>query len=330
MKKRGIFSSRRASTEEQSVFFFGEIILIGIVFLILLSYVNSIRDDTLMEKNYLSRDLALIVDSIYSAPGNIEYSYSFKDVGLEKFVFGFRKQRAVVVEENSELEVKFPYAENLVSFKPLHITNINDKTLGFVKAGNNFNIQKTDNLNRISCNDVSAPKHENDDILIDYGGSDSGHVNEETNEAEITRSIANSFKILSTEEDINVDFTWDVEHDSEISLDERLGIVKDKSPEIFISIRVGSRSDNSNYAKAFVPEYSKKSAELACNIINSLLDRYDDITGVSIIPSKDAIVNANDVSVLLELGNIQNEKNIIKRHTDTAQAIIGGIKDYWE
>lgn len=340
MKKRGCFRYKKAQADvnEEVLFFLGEIFLIGVTLLILLAWVNSIRDNTLFEKNYLARDTALLIDSIYSAPGNVNFVYSFDTVELSKFKFGFRQQRANVVEEQGEQIIKFPYADDLISFSPLNLININAEELTFIKTGNEFRVGENmkGNLDKIICPDVNTLKEENVYVLTDpgHGKPDFGFVNEENGlkESEITTGIAKAIDVFASEENIYFDFTREVDYDSEKSMEERLEMIEEKPSHIFISIHVGSDEDkNINHVKAFVPsDYNKKSVKLACKIVNSLLDRYDDITGASIIPSEEEILNKNEVSVLLELGNIQADKEITIRYGDTALSIIGGIKDYFE
>lgn len=40
--------------------------------------VNDLKGETL-EKNYIARDIALALDAVYAAPGDIEYTYSMRD-----------------------------------------------------------------------------------------------------------------------------------------------------------------------------------------------------------------------------------------------------------
>jgi len=90
--------------------------MIGILFLIsfvLFSYVKSIEKDTEFQKIFLSRDLALMMNTLYSAPGNVEYTYSFDKLDLSKFKFEFKsledKQVAGVIDES--IAKTYPYAK---------------------------------------------------------------------------------------------------------------------------------------------------------------------------------------------------------------------------
>ncbi|NQV09291.1 N-acetylmuramoyl-L-alanine amidase [Candidatus Woesearchaeota archaeon] len=337
MRKRGLFSSKKGEVNEELFFFIAELILTVMVFVILLAYVNSIRDNTLLEKNYLARDVALMVDSVYAAPGKINVGYSFGSIDLLDFSFGFNEQRAGVLEENGEQTIKFPYADNKIFFSPLSIGFMRTGELIFIRSSNRLRIggDIKENLNKIDC-PVVETKEDKKRMIIDagHGGSDSGFVNtnDALNESKITQQIARVFGLYMEDmkdEGFFVEFTRDVRYDSERPMDKRLLVIGQSSSNILISMHVGEDDEEINNIKAFVPFESKKSVKLACNIINSLLDEYDDITGASIIPSEDIILQ-KPVSVLLELGNIQADKDILNKKDKTALSIIDGIKDYFE
>lgn len=58
---------------------------------------KDIKGETL-EKNYIARDIALVVDAIYAAPGDLEYAYSERSY---KYVVEFSDGR-VFVKKNAE------------------------------------------------------------------------------------------------------------------------------------------------------------------------------------------------------------------------------------
>ncbi len=52
-----------------------EIILATIIFIALLSYVQGVASDSLFEQNFLARDVGLLIDSVYAAPGDLSKTY---------------------------------------------------------------------------------------------------------------------------------------------------------------------------------------------------------------------------------------------------------------
>ena len=91
-------------------------VLIAItIYWILQSYIDSVAQDTLFEKSYLSKDIALLIDAIYSGNGEIRYIYTNDKVNLNKFEFDFSDQKVKVneIEHTAKLTTEQPYGEDL-------------------------------------------------------------------------------------------------------------------------------------------------------------------------------------------------------------------------
>jgi len=119
-------------------------ILIAItIYWILQSYIDSVAKDTLFEKSYLSKDLALLIDTIYGGPGEIKYLYFNDKAGLNKFEFDFSSQKVKVdeVDSKEKLTVEHPYGEDL----SLHIIGQKIRNLNqidFSKTENNLEVSQ--------------------------------------------------------------------------------------------------------------------------------------------------------------------------------------------
>ena len=117
MKKRGRFglflSKKGQSNEVYHVLI--QVAIALAVYLILQAYIDSVSKDTLFEKVYLAKDSGFLMNSIYSAPGEINYIYKNELVELNKFAFSFKNQKASVDETESKgkLTAYQPYAEDL-------------------------------------------------------------------------------------------------------------------------------------------------------------------------------------------------------------------------
>lgn len=320
MKKRGVLD-KRGDINEYLLFTIGEVVFVVLIFWALLSYVDSIEEDTLIEKNYLARDLALIIDTIYAAPGNLYYFYSFEKINLTKFTFGFNKQRAIVVEKEGSQQIKFPYADDLILGNRLNIGDIQVETLELVKTDNIIDAGENleADLKKIICPTLTVSKPGTVEILINP-------ENNYEEEARITLRIAETFAAFSGEKGFDFKLI-----EQELTEEQKQEIIKDESPDIFISIRIGNYSDNEkNNAKAFTGK-DRKSLKLGCTIVNSLSGEYADITGTSIIPSEEDIVKIKEVSLILELGNIEAEKSLARvRKEKLVETIINGINDYYD
>lgn len=51
------------------------IVLAAGVFILLIKFLADTLSDTLLEKNYRARDIALLITTIYAAPGQLNYTY---------------------------------------------------------------------------------------------------------------------------------------------------------------------------------------------------------------------------------------------------------------
>ena len=127
-KKRGnkfIFSGKKGQDSE--IFFnLFELILAVIVFWALLKFIYGVGQQTTFEKNYLSRDFALLVNTVYSAPGDISYIYS-ENAPKESLTFNFIPNKVEVYgndDKNDEQHISYLFAENKkIEFKYKTLTN---------------------------------------------------------------------------------------------------------------------------------------------------------------------------------------------------------------
>ena len=99
-----------------------ELIVVLVAGAVLLQTINAEADSTTYEKIYFSRDNALLMNTIYSSPGDILYYYPEETGG---FIFDF-KQNKVEVYEDYELResgaIGYPFAEDknyVLSYKVL-------------------------------------------------------------------------------------------------------------------------------------------------------------------------------------------------------------------
>lgn len=69
-----MFKGKRGLTNIQ-FFIIAEAVLAIIVFIALLSYIQGVATDSLFEQNFLARDVGLLIDSAYAAPGELSVNY---------------------------------------------------------------------------------------------------------------------------------------------------------------------------------------------------------------------------------------------------------------
>lgn len=136
MKKRG-FSNKKA-TDYLVWFIILEIILVSIISTGLMYYLISVKEDTLFERNYLARDVALLSTTIESSPQDIEYVYH-PEKPLQ-FSFRWHDNKVFVSDENG-LETGFPYLSHK---EGLSDSARDEKTIIFEKNTGGVNIKEED------------------------------------------------------------------------------------------------------------------------------------------------------------------------------------------
>ncbi len=112
--KRGVGVGKRGQAAAKATGF----ILIGLLLaaVVSVSFMKKTFQDVTgvtLEKKYLSRDIALTLDAIYAAPGDVEYGYFMKDYN---FFVEIRGSKVFIKEsrcEKDEIAGIYPYYDGL-------------------------------------------------------------------------------------------------------------------------------------------------------------------------------------------------------------------------
>jgi len=64
--------------EREQLYLLGEAIFATIILLSLLVYTRDVANGSLFEQNFMARDLALLIDTAYAAPGDVSLTYTTK------------------------------------------------------------------------------------------------------------------------------------------------------------------------------------------------------------------------------------------------------------
>lgn len=346
MMKRGVFLSKKAQDMETMVYHvLIQIAILVMVFLEMLAYLKSVRENTLFEKMYLSRDVALLMNTIYAAPENIGYVYAAGKTNLSKYIFNTQENYVIVNEKTAvpSQEKFFHYGSDrffnedfpLIQDAQLLTFMKNDKYVKVGKSG-------TGNLNALICPEIdTSSKNWKNKVIIDPGHGarekadepkDYGYSTDKLKESQYTTDIATPLKALG--------FKATRDFNLYTPFEERL--LKVAGSDIIISLHVGNYSPDKNNVNAFISAEGLKKAEsrkLACLILNNLLNRLN-IDNVAIIPvfpsqlKKDdpqQILLQDKIAVLLELGNVNNKASVqALKPFDIANAINDGLRGFYE
>ncbi|MBU4284235.1 MAG: hypothetical protein KJ968_03940 [Nanoarchaeota archaeon] len=351
MNKRGV---------SRSLFLVGEIVGAALVAVLLISNAMQWTSTERPYKEYLAKDIALSIDSIFASPGNIIVNYTGNLTDYSVDLTGNSVSIYDDLKQNSEITRKFVPSENI---EVNGITLEKPKNIFLAKAGDEIFISDSAsaNLNILNCDklDEKEAKLKDKKILIDPGYGE-GNIEESKKICNIGNSLISnmitegfdSSNILSTikfDEGETRSLYCDHISKSDASID----------ANAIISLRAGKYDNKKNSIKAFIISGSKKEKEskiLACFIINSILGnkRLNDVNidGTSIVPVDLETTNENfpkdiflkngekvedfktadfdKIFVLLEIGNAESEqgKLLLEKIPELGNSIAKGLIDY--
>ena len=96
--------------EERLYFWVFYFVVLIIILLGLFNYINNLSDETTFNQDYLVRDVALILNSVYASPGDIEVRYSVPE---NNFIFIIENGLVTIREEGDVLNKRsYPYQED--------------------------------------------------------------------------------------------------------------------------------------------------------------------------------------------------------------------------
>jgi len=128
-------------------------------------HVNSVVTNSLPQKQFLARDVSLLTNVIYSAPGNIHYTYEpfpIMQTQLSDFNYKYLDGKFMVVEKN--LEIRYPFGEDRLVKSTF--SNLQKPTkLELTKMGGSFRFGKDLPDSYYSYN-IKKPVDLSSDILL--------------------------------------------------------------------------------------------------------------------------------------------------------------------
>tara|TARA_Y100000310_G_C20701313_1_gene830199 strand:+ start:6068 stop:6520 length:453 start_codon:yes stop_codon:yes gene_type:complete len=147
-RKRGkllIFNGKKGVSHDLFFNVF-ELVLAFIVVLALLDFVGDVADQTIFKKNYLARDISLLVNALYAAPVKVEYNY-VEDIS--RFVLDFSEGRISIYENDEESEIKtfYLFGENKdAPFPtPYPVLGVDEGArINFLKLESSMSVERSD------------------------------------------------------------------------------------------------------------------------------------------------------------------------------------------
>src|SRR4030042_860594 len=124
-----------------TLFQMAELVMLGIAILCFL-LIGARLAETTYEKNFLARDMALLIDTLYASPGDVEYVYDLSAIKSELNKFDFEIKDGYVTVYDSGF--KKPQAYRFAEKEGYEIHDFRaeaPKAVKFVKKGNEISMQ---------------------------------------------------------------------------------------------------------------------------------------------------------------------------------------------
>lgn len=306
-----MFKQKRGQITTMVLWFMIDLVLAIVIFFILSSYVDRAAEYTTFEKNFLARDIALLIDTLYAAPGNVITNYSQDTLW---FTFKFDKNQVQIydITENpnppmsdralypfiEDRNLKFEYKIITPGVKAQKSKSILKKTppfswlttnkpiiepgtsasLQFIKTSQELGVNELININKLQCPVIETEKPES--ITL------------------VPRTINGTLYTFtdSLKEKIKT-FIEDTQTKDQIEIEKTA---------IILQITTGKK----DAIKAYILPDSPKSRKLACLILNNILDKNPTLKA-DIFLSTNSILKKAPVALTLELGkNLQTPQTI--------------------
>lgn len=342
MKKKG-------QTMATAMFVMFEILLVVIISVSLYKQYARIENQGIYESKFISRDLALILDAVYGADGNLMYEYD--PSSLSKFDYRFDNNK-VLVDEDS-----YPYGSDWAMSSSFPVLR-RPSDIYIYKEGKSLEIldsSKGINANYLSCEDVAVqrigsvtvdPGHGWNAELARQGSlmpGEKGFVNPVKNwtESRVVMDIASVLVNRYLSDAVSkIDTTRSVSADTNLDLQDRKNKIASFNNDLLLSLHVGSSQSMQDrdiiaYVN-FKSPYFRQSRYVACRVLNELTASIKDISGTAVVPvildqhSADIplqVLDTDKIAVLLELGNIQvvQDNFLVEKRGEIAGAVTRAI-----
>lgn len=282
-----------------------EAVAITIAIIIIFNYINTVQDDTLFMKEFLARDLALMIDTVSTVPGEVTYTYKDSKANLSKFTYSFSKG---IVDSPNKVDIRvskeqaatmpedttYPFyydAKLSADFR----TIADSKQIAFTKKAGIIDVGKE--ISRASAGACASIDTRGQIALLTLDPAD-----------QTAWQVADYIRKKGT---LPVALTRNEQLETEAQRLDRIS----ESTAAVISI---SFTDSGSIKAFYSANNQQRSEKLACIIIKNL----DSTTG-TIIPSSDRMISKNTqgIGVKVEIGRTMAVDK-------AANALFAAVREY--
>lgn len=284
------------------------IVIIEIVLLVLITaaffyFHKTVQENTLFEKSYAARDMALLLETGQSVPGDIEVYYSQPSFDIGKYNYKFSENLLRVYEgDNYLFSVSYPFFLDQQLYNTLD-TFVLERPAAFLisKQKGTLEIQEygaviPEEKKELTCPAVSSTKTQQLSLVI---------IAEDDSFAKIETDFINDYKI---------DFSKKNKDSSAISEKTNLVLLLDTQSGNSVTVSVPVADD-------------QQSEKMGCLIANSILAAFSDAELEAMQKSQDELLNKNPdyLAVRIVVG-----KDMLTDIPALSSAIREGMEAYYE
>ncbi len=291
MKKRGQILSYHALIE---------LALLVFITAAFFYFHKTVQDNTVFEKSYVSRDIALLLETVQSVPGDVTIYYSQPQFDVGKYNYDFSDNLIQIYEENILTSMYYPYFLDLSLTAPLPAFE-KPAAFAITKKCNILNINEHTSIKRKKSVELTClcnVSTKNNTLSLSVAG--------DSDTSKIQSYIINNPVIKFTKKY------------KESTKDTSLVLILSSGPEAEITAYYPINDDG-------------QSEELACILANALYKDIVDSVPDAIVecPRKSSdnalLVNTDGLAVELVIG-----KDLLSKTDILNSAIKKGLDEYYE
>jgi hypothetical protein len=327
MYKRGLF--RDKSANEHSYWTIVEIVIIILIATVMFQFVKNVSENRFFERSALSKDTALLMDTIQSVPGDLSYTYTHSMIDTTRYDFKFNNFEVYVNDKGGLLNNFYPYYdnENIANTYTSPITLA--KKIQFQKTGGDLKIGKElySKLSKKGCSQKTSP-NTIQFIYVVYKG----------NALEPVAQVIKQYLSLSKKQSSVLSFE---EYEKTIKSTQPTQSNTDSGQALLAAVQptalaptlifISEGKETTAQQNLFYVYYnSDESGKVACNIANAYLE--NSVMESDAIFSKDdgsMIPKESEFSVSIEVPNLKSGVADLRKLSEaSASSIVIGIETY--
>lgn len=244
-----------------SLEFIIELFIIAVIAIAFFVKISDIASSDVFEKQYLSRDLGLLIDSVYAAPGSLVYSYSSFDNNFSASI----KDNVISVSTHNKTgsAVRFPYVDDSKVATSFERDSFDNVSISFFKSKTSLHLssKQYDSFD-LKCSDAFSFKPSPiNSILVDpsYSGDFPGKKSNKINESYVTLMLSRALAPLLNSESSRGSEEF-------LSVQRRISLSQGKDLSLTLL------TSDSDSVDVFIRSDSLSDKRLACYLIKNLGD----------------------------------------------------------